>query len=218
MKKDRNQALFRIVLSVVGLLWLTASVAFCEELAKLDNSDQSGAKAVEERFQDFYVYTEDSFNVSHFAPSGWMGDTQDIKFSGANPNESNLGNTCLRVTYLARGKKEWAGVYWQNPPNNWGNATGGYNLGGAKYLTFWAKGEKGGEKISEFKMGGLTGKNPDSDTAWIGPVKLRKEWRQYKISLRGKNLKYIIGGFCFTVLAVDNPSGCTFYLDEIKYE
>jgi hypothetical protein len=169
-------------------------------------------------FGKFYIFTDDE-TKNHFYPSGWMGDSEDIKVSAAYLDDKpELGKTCMRVTYLARGKKEWAGIFWQHPAGNWGTKNGGFNLNGAKYITFWAKGEKGGEKISEFKMGGLSGKYPDSDTAWLGPVKLKKEWAQYKIDLKGKDLRYISGGFCFTVLATDSPSGCTFYMADVKYE
>jgi hypothetical protein len=164
------------------------------------------------------VLTDDEAK-NHFAPTGWMGDAADLKVSaGYIDNRPDLGKTCMRVTYLARGKKGWAGICWQHPENNWGEMNGGFNFTGAQYVAFWAKGEKGGEKISEFKMGGLTGKYPDSDIAWLGPVKLKKDWTEYKIDLKGKDLRYISGGFCFTVLAGDDPSGCTFYLADVKYE
>ncbi len=165
-----------------------------------------------------YVYTDDRSEKNHFSPSGWMGDVQDLKFSGSYQKNPRVGRSCLRITYLAKGPKQWAGIYWQNPANNWGNVKGGYDLHQATALTFWARGEQGGEKIAEFKLGGLTGKNADSDVASIGPVKLKKDWTQYRIDVRDRNLQYISGGFCFTVLARDNPSGCTFYLDEIRYE
>jgi len=169
-------------------------------------------------FGMFYILSDDE-DKNHFAPSGWMGDASDLKVSAAYIDDRpDLGKTCMRVTYLARGKKEWAGIFWQHPAGNWGAMNGVFNLNGAKYITFWARGDKGGEKISEFKMGGLTGKYPDSDTAWLGPIKLKKEWAQYKIDLKSKDLRYISGGFCFTVLATDDPSGCTFYLADVKYE
>lgn len=168
-------------------------------------------------FQPLYVFTDEKKDT-RFSASGWMGDTQDLKLSGSYETVPGLGKTCLKISYLARGPKEWAGIYWQNPANNWGNLKGGYDLRGATALTFWARGEKGGERISELKIGGLSGKRPDSDVAWIGPIELTKEWTQYRIDLNGKDLRYICGGFCFTVLRTDNPRGCTFYLDEIRYE
>lgn len=166
----------------------------------------------------FYVYSSKYPKENHYSPSGIMGDTEDIGLSGGYISTPSGGKACLRITYKPKGAKEWAGIYWQNPPNNWGEVEGGYNLEGADKLTFWAKGEKGRERIAMFKIGGITGRYNDSDSAFIGPVKLSKKWKQYTISLKRKDLRYISGGFCFTVRRVDNPGGCTFYLDEIRYE
>ena len=62
------------------------------------------------------------------------------------------------------------------------------------------------------------GEYSDSDTAGIGPVKLTKEWKQYTIDLTGKDLSYILGGFCWAASLDMNPEGMIFYLDEIRYE
>jgi hypothetical protein len=200
------------------------AAAQTSEIKSISPGGSSSAKIILEPpknkkvFGKFYILTDDE-TKNHFYSSGWMGDSSDLKVSAAYiDGRPELGKTCMRVTYLALGKKEWAGIFWQHPSGNWATKDGGFNLKGASCITFWARGEKGGEKISEFKMGGLTGKYPDSDTAWIGPVKLKKEWAEYKINLEGKDLRYISGGFCFTVLATDDPSGCTFYLADVKYE
>jgi len=113
---------------------------------------------------------------------------------------------------------KWAGVYWLYPGNQWGRKQAGFDLTGAKKLTFWARGEVGGEVIQEFKMGGVSGKFRDSDTAGIGPVVLTPEWQQYEVPLEGVNLSYISGGFCWSTNLDRNRNGCTFYLDDIAYE
>lgn len=172
--------------------------------------------SAEEEF--FYVYSSKYPKENHYSPSGIMGDTGDIGLSGGYIPTPSGGKTCLRITYKPKGVKEWAGIYWQNPPNNWGEVEGGYDLEGADKLTFWAKGEKGRERIALFKIGGITGRYNDSDSAFLGPVKLSKKWKQYTVTLKRKDLHYISGGFCFTVRRVDNPRGCTFFLDEIRYE
>ena len=166
----------------------------------------------------FYVYSSKYPKENHYFPSGIMGDAGDIAVSGAYIPTPSGGKACLRITYKPKGAREWAGIYWQNPPNNWGEVEGGYNLEGADKLTFWAKGEKGRERIALFKIGGITGRYNDSDSAFTGPVKLSKKWKQYTISLKRKDLHYISGGFCLTVRKEDNHRGCIFYLDEIRYE
>jgi hypothetical protein len=124
------------------------------------------------------------------------------------------------VVYSAQKKQGagWAGIYWQDPPNNWGNAKGGYDLTGAKKLTFYAKGEKGGEVVAEFKIGGMRGEYSDSTSVSIGPVTLTPEWKQYEIDLKNEDLSLVIGGFSFVISAMENPNGATFYLDEIIFE
>ena len=168
----------------------------------------------------FYVYTDRSSLSNHFIPSGWMGDYGDVKYEGASKEDPYLGDTCVKITYNAKGTQgaRWAGVFWLNPANNWGNIDSGYDLSKATKLTFWARGVKGGERIEEFKMGGIMGEFSDSDSASIGPVILNKDWTQYTIDLKGKDLSFVIGGFCWATNADNNPEGATFYLDEIKYE
>lgn len=168
----------------------------------------------------FYIYADRSSASNHFIPSGWMGDYGDIKYDGASKEDAYLGDTCVKIAYNGKATQgaRWAGIYWQNPANNWGNVDAGFDLSKTAKLTFWAKGAKGGERIEEFKLGGIMGEYSDSDTASIGPVILNKEWTQYSIDLKGKDLSYIIGGFCWATNIDVNPEGATFYLDEIKYE
>lgn len=171
----------------------------------------------------FYVYADAGSLDNHFIPSGWMPATaaQDLKLN-INWKENPLsGDSSIRIEYTNKSGTRWAGIYWQNPANNWGTVpNAGFDLRGATKLTFWARGERGGEVINEFKVGGISsGDYIDSDSASIGPIQLTKEWKKYEIDLRGKDLSYIIGGFCWaTNIDVNDPNGIIFYLDEIKYE
>jgi len=171
-------------------------------------------------FKTFNVYTDRSSPDNHYIASGWMGDYGDIKLNDRFMENSHSGTTSVRVEYVPRRSQGagWIGMYWQNPANNWGSKKAGFDLTGAKKLTFWARGEQGGEIISEFKIGGLTGEFSDSDSAGIGPAMLTDEWKQYEIDLEGKDLSHIIGGFCFSANSDDNPDGFVIYFDDIKYE
>jgi hypothetical protein len=168
----------------------------------------------------FYVYSDRGAIANHFIPSGWMGDYSDIKTNLGSEEDPYSGSTCIKIVYnsnVSQGAR-WAGVYWQNPANNWGSRDGGFDLSKATKLTFWARGEKGGERIEEFKIGGIMGEYSDSDSAGIGPVVLTKEWKQYTIDLTGKDTSYILGGFCWSTNIDVNPEGIAFYLDEVRYE
>ena len=171
-------------------------------------------------FEPFNVYTDKNARGNHYAPSGWMGDYSDVSFNDANRETPHTGSTCIKIIYRPNASQgaRWAGMFWQNPPNNWGEKKGGYDLTGATKLTFWARGEKGGERIEEVKMGGISGTYPDSDSASLGPVILTKDWQKYEIDLEGRDLSYVSGGFCWATNLDVNPEGCTFYLDDIRYE
>jgi len=156
-----------------------------------------------------------------FVPSGWMGDLEDITLNEACTENPHSGSTCIKITYSASGSQGngWAGIYWLYPDGNWGNRPEGWDLTGATRITFWARGEVGGE-MSEFKAGGIsTGLYPDSiqPPASSGIRILTSEWKQYTIDLTGKNLSHVIGGFCWVTNKNQNPSGCTIYLDDIEY-
>ena len=171
-------------------------------------------------FKMLPVYTDGKSPDNHFVPSGWMGDFGDIKMNDRYMEKPHSGSTSVQIVYTNKATQgaRWAGIYWQNPPNNWGTRPGGYDLTGAKKLTFWARGEKGGERIEEFKIGGITGEYADSDVAGIGPAVLTTEWQQFTIDLEGKDLSSISGGFCWATNLDVNPDGATFYLDDIRYE
>lgn len=171
---------------------------------------------------EFAVLGQNPVNVSDaFYPSGWIGDLGNITLDDAWTNNPRSDPTCTKITYSAARPQEegWAGIYWQYPRNNWGNNRNGQDLTGRTRLTFWARGERGGE-IAEFKVGGIIGRHPDSIQPAVstGIIVLSHEWRLYVIDLTGQNLSHVIGGFCWITKRSLNPSGCALYLDDIKYE
>jgi len=187
------------------------------------NGQERSATAAEEKssFEPFWVYQDKGSRGNHYIPSGFMPDGKCLAFNDAWRKECFEGSTCIKIVYDVECSQEgqkWVGIYWMNPANNWGARKGGFNLEGAEKLTFSAKGENGGERIEEFKIGGISGDFPDTDSAVIGPVILTDEWREYTIDLRGKDLSYISGGFSWSTNVDVNPDGCTFYMDNIRYE
>lgn len=172
-------------------------------------------------FDPFYVYTNKGSRQNHFVPSGFMPDGNCISLDDKWLENCYSEKTCIKITYdvaCSLQDQKWGGIYWLNPANNWGSRKGGYDLSGATKLTFWARGENGGEQIQEFTIGGISGNFPDSDVVTIGPVILSDEWRKYTIDLRGKDLSYISGGFSWTTNVEVNFDETVFYLDEIRYE
>ncbi len=165
----------------------------------------------------FYVFSFRE-HISYFALSGYMGDVNNIKVT--KERDPYSFKVSLKITYIPKfdaHSQGWGGLYWQYPPNNWGDdEKGGYDLSSAKFLYFYAKGAKGDELV-EFKIGGIKGPYGDTDTASTGIIPLTRKWKLYKIDLRKKDLKNIIGGFCVIFMAQLNPEGLTFYLNDIYY-
>jgi hypothetical protein len=157
--------------------------------------------------------------LADYKPTGWMGDLKDINLTVASSDSPHSLPICTKIVYSPKGNNGWAGIYWQYPANNWGDNSKGYDLTGAKKLTFWARGQVGGER-AEFKVGGITGQYPDSMTNPISTdtVVLSNEWQQYTIDLIGQDLSHVIGGFCWVTNINQNPMGCIVYLDDIIYE
>jgi len=209
-----------------GFGWVTTSdlnpegATFYIDDIKFESDAAMKPEGKKQEVMPFYVYADKSSIKNHFIPSGWMGDFGDIKVDSTSTEDPYLGDTCVKIVYSGKASNgaRWAGMYWQNPANNWGSVDGGYDLSKATKLTFWARGAKGGERVEEFKLGGIMGEFSDSDSAGVGPVILNKEWTQYTIDLKGKDLSNIIGGFGWATNVDVNPEGATFYVDEIKYE
>ena len=170
---------------------------------------------------EFIIYEDIMTADNHYIPSGWMGDYDDIVLDENWRDNPHSGITCVKIIYSAKVSQgaRWAGIYWQNPPNNWGTIDGGFDLTGMTKLTFWVRGEVGGER-AEFKVGGITGKYADSlqPAATSRVITLTNEWTPYSIDLEGKDLSYITGGFCWVTSMRSNPDGCTIYIDDIKFE
>ncbi len=162
----------------------------------------------------FALY-EEAGGDSPFVPSGYMGKNEAIKVDLDNATNPHSGKSCIKVEFTD--PKNWGGVVWQSPANDWGDAPGGLDFTGAKKLTFWARGEKGGEVVN-FSFG-LIGKNkafPDSASNQLDKVRLTDEWSQYTIYLKGQDLSRLKTPFVWTLAT--NGAPITFYLDDIRYE
>jgi hypothetical protein len=168
----------------------------------------------------FWVYNGYRSALNHGIPSGWMGAWESIKYDDHNFENPHSGKTCIKVKYELKDSDNihWAGMYWQSRPNNWGDKGKGYDLQGYKKMTFWARGEKGGEVLAEAGIGGITGETNDTDKAEIGPIVLDKDWKQYTIDLSATNLANINGVFFWSTNLESNQEGLTFFLSDIRYE
>lgn len=203
------------------MIFLAVFLVGCDRSAQKATTSDVATQENTSSFKPFFIYKDKAASVNHFFPSGFMPNGKCLKFDDNWKDNCYEGASCIKIFYdvaCSQNDQKWSGVYWLNPANNWGKQKGGFNLQGAQKLTFWAKGEKGGERIEEFKVGGINGDFPDSDSAVMGPVILTNQWRQYTLDLRGKDLSYMSGGFSWSTSVDVNPESCLFYLDNIQYE
>jgi len=163
----------------------------------------------------FTVYDEKGSTNNHYVASGWMGTVKGLKMDDGCTTNAHSGKYCVRFEYGE--PDDWAGIVWQDPADDWGDLPGGWNLTGAKKLSFWARGEKGGETAT-FKYGilGQDKNYADSSSGEINDVKLTVEWKKYTIELDGKDLSRIKTSFVCTVRGQGAP--VVFFLDDIRYE
>lgn len=160
------------------------------------------------------VVYEDGFDGMPWAPSGWMGGVEHLSLDGRQSEVVHEGAAALRIRYT--GRFGWAGIAWQDPPNNWGDRDGGRDLRGATALELWARGEYGGERVS-FGVG-LPGQGrayPDSGVATVDGLVLTQDWRRYRVPLAGLDLSAIRTGFVVTLTGRATP--VTVYLDSIRF-
>ena len=208
------------ILSLITIL-LSCFICACVPSTAVNGgagADTNKTAETANAFEPFYVYEDFMSPKNHYAPSGWMGDVANLELDQSCSQGMHDGKTCIKMRYNAEGLKQWAGIYWQHPANNWGDKKGGYNITGATKLTFWARGANGYEIISEVKIGGISGDYSDTDVAWLKTIKLTGSWKKYTIDLSKSDLSSISGGFCIVFSKKDNPKGCTIFLDDIRYE
>ena len=156
-----------------------------------------------------------------FYTSGLMGDWGDISIRDDWTGTYHSAPTSTQIKYsgAVSQSQSWAGIYWQYPRYNWGDSPG-LNLEKATKVSFWARGEMGGER-AEFMVGGIEGRAYEDSTnppVSLGTITLEQGWQRYEIPLAGRDLTQVIGGFCWRATKVDNPRGCTIYLDDIRFE
>lgn len=161
----------------------------------------------------FVVYGDNATGTP-FIPSGYMGEHAAIAMDDKNATDPHTGATSLKVSYNK--SDGWGGVVWQSPANDWGDRPGGFDLSKAKVLSFWARGERGGETV-KFGLGLIGPDKPHYDTHHTSrEITLTQAWTRYEFDVDGKDTRCIKSGFYWTVGGPGLP--VIFYLDDVRYE
>jgi len=149
-----------------------------------------------------------------YVPSGWMGEIASIAMENRDGGHRSGESGSLEVAF--KGTRGWGGVVWQDPPNDWGTRPGGYDLSGATRLVFWARGARGGERVTfGYGLIGIEKRFHDSALDRM-EITLGREWQRYVIDLAGHDLSCIKSGFLWTVQAQSEP--LAFFLDDVRFE
>lgn len=222
---------------------LTSFSSCCDDCNIVDPPQDNRTylkKTFDKYHETFDVYTDLDAAGNHFVMPGKMQNAPPMDLG--HTNSPNSGYTCIKANYT-RGNG-WSGWYFLNgilqgtqtsPSANWGDIpNAGVNVGSPSELSFYAKGENGGEVVEFFVAGvgydpetgiqtnpypDLSAKikynnnNPDRNVF----VVLTSDWKKYTISTQGSNLSYTLGGFGWTASDSRNSQNITFYLDDIKF-
>lgn len=160
-----------------------------------------------QRPRTLYVYRDKDSPDNHFTPTGFMGDKDGLSLADI-ADDVRSGATSLRLAYDPQPNgMGWAGIVWQEPGNNWGDKSGGHNLEGLKYVTFWAKGDQPVQAI-HFSVGGFgyergTCKRetefPDSICPRIEMAcPVTNQWSRYALAVpKDNDLSRVIAGFAW---------------------
>lgn len=203
--------------------------------------------------ENFDVYTDVGSGGNHFPVrakmwgSAWgLDSSKNIEMDEYYEEEPQVNNesiTCIKCNFKSSLLIDnWGGFYFMNgifdetkkePKENWGDyPNAGYNLEGATQVSFYARGEKGGERV-EFFVGGigwsvdLFGRSIRPNKVYseslpkisTGYITLSKDWKKYVIDVSNKDLKYVLSGFGWVTSAkVNGGRNITFYIDDIKWD
>jgi len=170
----------------------------------------------------YSVYSDWLSDDSKFVPDGWMGDTDKVDLFECDRATPHDGGMAIRARFSPDGEKGWAGVVWHDPASAWGTRKGGADLGRFDRLSFWVKGDRGGEVV-EFHVGGI-GKPDDPYRDTIRPARssgslvLSSDWQPVSIPLGGADRGRVVGGFSWLARRCQNAQPITFFVDDIRFE
>jgi hypothetical protein len=226
MKKKMVLIIFSFIVIIDFVL-----AGFC------DDSEEKAFLHMNEKMDMFHsffdVFTDNGAGGNHFHYLGKLGgENAPVEINNNWKGGCYRGQSCIRNEFSGS-IYEHGGWSFQNGyidsegrlVGNWGEYPNmGFNLNSATEIEFWARGEKGGEKIDFFAFG--IGRHTDNsrypDSSHRVPsnnfITLSDKWEKYTIDIRNANKSYVIGGFSWYTSGSYNTRGAIFYLDDIRYK
>ncbi|MFT5431460.1 MAG: hypothetical protein ACI9OJ_002156, partial [Myxococcota bacterium] len=149
----------------------------------------------------------------YYGPSGYF-PAEEAENIAAEPacamRPDGAVGLCHGFTWTP-GDTGFAGVWWQNPDGNWGEAPGLSVAAGATSITFWAWGAKGGENV-KFVSGYAT----DGYEINTGDLTLTDTPTQYTLPFGASTYTTIAGGFGWVATPNADSSAVTVFVDGIE--
>ncbi len=237
----------KIIAYLLVLCFFASSISATAQEESYESFQPAAEKAIqalkntlEEERRNIYVYRDFGDTENHYTQKALMAGMDISLVRDMNENwQKNpySGSSCIRCEQITR-EGDWGGWLFLNgylpensdvPQLNDGTADGqGLDLSGAQRLTFFAKGEQGGEQVEFFTCGfGYDGEwnvqmvpFPDSSVKKsTGVVTLTRDWTQFSIDLSATDMSSIVCGFGYVLAGDAFSSGKkVFYLDEIRFE
>ncbi|MCH2215110.1 MAG: hypothetical protein MK086_08075 [Flavobacteriales bacterium] len=160
----------------------------------------------------FEVY-KDAGNLP-YTFSGYMGNYDAMEVDFNHSENVHSGETAVKISYSA--VDNWFGLGYVDPPNDWGDMLGGYNIEGAKTFSFWARASRVGVRAN-MGFGLIKPDNKFYDTA----IKMKErnistEWTKFTYDVRDLDLSCIRSGFVIFSNGIGTPFDI--YIDDIVFE
>jgi len=147
-----------------------------------------------------------------------VGANRRFHLDKTNATDAHSPPDAWKITFESRGG--FGGFCWKNRAGNEGEAAGDdLSAGGYRRISFWARGEKGGE-VAEFRAGGLGNvktRHRDSFDVSAGKIKLGAGWHDYSIFVKDADLSSVMTPFCVLMYREDNAQDAVVYVDDIEY-
>jgi hypothetical protein len=152
---------------------------------------------------------------NEFAASWYLGDGETVGPLTDGACAMRAGNRqgkCHSFTWLPVAATSYAGVYWQYPDKSYGAVAGKAIPAGAKSVSFWAWGGKGGEAVKFF-----AGVPIDGFNVQIGPITLTTTPTQYYLNLQNVTYTNVAAPFGWATNTQSSGGSTVINIDDIEW-
>jgi hypothetical protein len=156
--------------------------------------------------------------TSKYPDTESVGAKRRIHLDKAEPSQAHSPPEAWKIEFEKSGG--FGGICWKNRPGNEGEMPGDdLSAAGYRRISFWARGETGGE-VAEFRAGGLghiKTRYRDSFDVTAGKLTMTPRYSEYSIYVSDADLSSVMTVFCVLFHREDNDDKAVIYVDDIQY-